>query len=525
MRETLPLLRLRWRHTQEELIYWVRSGLYYDPRKRTTAERLYGLYLLVLIVVVFLLPGWTELMATAAAAGHALPPQARLRVLGALPAVILCGQVLLAMAALRSSPFKLTYPDMAYVAGAPLPRGAAVLVGFLFTVTRRLLVAMLTAGLVSVALTQPAALGSATLTCGEAAVGMVPLAVLSWGVAWLAGCARVASYKVQRWRLLWLAPLVVLGVAALLPGALLWPGRALTLAMQGQVSSPVGLLALVATLAVAALTRVGNKVNMTLVAQESQVYARLQSLGLSLMTLFVAPGLSWQIRAQERRRAHKPRGRLPRAAGSWALVARAALSGLRHPFVLVRPLLWGVVATRLSAFLLLEHAQGRCGSTGLSQSSSRRRAASSRRSRPTRPSPSCASFCPLTPCGFCLQIQPPLCSTLGRGAGGLDRATCRAVYRCARRGAERGAGGRPRALPGAEPRPDYGLAHPHLVRSGDSHERRRRPCGRSAHEDARRPARGRDGHRSPAGWSARYQSLTPGSGELRPGSGNPTRRD
>ena len=36
MRETLLLLRLRWRHTQEGLIYWVRSGLYYDPRKRTT---------------------------------------------------------------------------------------------------------------------------------------------------------------------------------------------------------------------------------------------------------------------------------------------------------------------------------------------------------------------------------------------------------------------------------------------------------------------------------------------------------
>ncbi|HKC74199.1 MAG TPA: hypothetical protein VKF37_08360, partial [Chloroflexota bacterium] len=190
-------------------------------------------------------------------------------------------------------------------------------------------------------------------------VGMVPLAVLSWGVAWLAGCARVASYKVQRRRLLWLAPLVVLGVAALLPGPLLWPGHALTLAMQGQISSPVGLLALVATLAVAVLTRVGNRVNMTLVAEESQLYARLQSLGLGLRTLFVAPGLSWQIRAQERRRARKPRGRLPRAAGSWALVTRAALSGLRHPFVLVRPLLWGVVATRLSAFLLLEHAQGR----------------------------------------------------------------------------------------------------------------------------------------------------------------------
>src|SRR5919201_1640831 len=168
----LPVLRLRWRHTQEALIYWVRSGLYYDPRKRTTAERLYGLYLLVLIVVVFLLPGWVELLATAAAAGYALSPHVRGRILDALPAAILCWQVVLAMLALRSSPLKLTYPDMAYVAGAPLPRGAAVLIGFLFTVTPRLLVAMLMAGLVAVALTQPATVGSATRTCGEAAVGM-----------------------------------------------------------------------------------------------------------------------------------------------------------------------------------------------------------------------------------------------------------------------------------------------------------------------------------------------------------------
>jgi hypothetical protein len=359
MREALLLLWLRWRHTQEELIYWVRSGLYYDPRKRTTAERLYGLYVLVLIVVVFLLPGWVELLATATAAGHALPPHLRVQILGALPAAILCWQVVLTMAALRSSPLKLTYPDMAYVAGAPLPRGAAILIGFLFMVMPRLLVAMLMAGLVAVALTQPAALGSATRTCGEAAVGIVPLAVLSWGAAWLAGCARVASYKVQRWRFLWLAPLLVLGPAALFPGALLWSGRTLTLAMQAQVSSRVGLLALVATLALATLPWIGNRVNMTLVAEESQLYARLKSLGLGLMTLFVAPGLSWQMRAQERLRAQKPRGRLPRATGSWALVARAALSGLRHPFVLIRPLLWGVVVTRLSAFLLLEHVQVR----------------------------------------------------------------------------------------------------------------------------------------------------------------------
>jgi hypothetical protein len=359
MRETLLLLWLRWRHTQEELIYWLRSGLYYDPRKRTTAERLYGLYVLVLIVVVFLLPGWVELLATAAAAGHALSPHVRVQILGALPAGILCGQALLAMAALRSSPLKLTYPDMAYVAGAPLPRGAAVLIGFLFTVTARLLVTMLAAGLVAVALTQPTTLGGANLTFTDAAVGMAPLAVFSWGAAWLVGCARMASYKVQRWRFLWLAPLLVLGLAALFPGALRWSGRTLTLAMRGQVSSRVELLALVATLAAAALTWVGNRVNMTLVAEESQLYARLKSLGLGLMTLFVAPGLSWQMRAQERLRAQKPRGHLPRATGSWALVARAALSGLRHPFVLIRPLLWGVVVTRLSVFLLLEHVQVR----------------------------------------------------------------------------------------------------------------------------------------------------------------------
>jgi hypothetical protein len=348
---------LRWRHTQEELIYWVRSGLYYDPRKRTTAERLYGLYLLVLIVVVFLLPGWVELLATAAAAGHALPPHLRVQIPAALPAAILCWQVVLAMLALRSSPLKLTYPDMAYVAGAPLPRGAAVLIGFLFTVTPRLLVAMLIAGLVAVALTQSATVGSATRTCGEAVVGMVPLAVLSWAVAWLAGCARMTSYKAQRQRFLWLAPVAMLGAAALFPGALLWPGRVLTLSMQGQVSSSAGLLALVAALSVAVLPWVGNRVNMILVAEESRLYARLQSLG-GFMALYLDRTLVREIRAQEKLRGKKLRGRLPRATG-WALVARAALLGLRQPFILVRPLLWGVVMTRLSAFLLLDHAPAR----------------------------------------------------------------------------------------------------------------------------------------------------------------------
>jgi hypothetical protein len=262
------------------------------------------------------------------------------------------------MLALRSSPLKLTYPDMAYVAGAPLPRGAAVLIGFLFMVMPRLLVAMLLAGLVAVALGQPATVGSATRTCGEAAVGMLPLAVLSWGVAWLAGCVRMTSYKAQRQRFLWLAPVAVLGVAALLPRALLWPGRVLTLSMQGQVSSPAGLLALVAALAVAMLPWVGNRVNMILVAEESRLYARLQSLG-GVMALYLDRALVREIRAQEKLRGKKPRGRLPRATGWWALVARAALLGLRQPFILVRPLLWGVAMTRLSAFLLLDHAHAR----------------------------------------------------------------------------------------------------------------------------------------------------------------------
>ena len=72
----------------------------------------------------------------------------------ALPWLVLAIQVAMAVGSLRSSPFKLTFPDAAYVAGSPVSRAAPVFVGWLQALAKSQLVAPFAAALVAVGLTQ-----------------------------------------------------------------------------------------------------------------------------------------------------------------------------------------------------------------------------------------------------------------------------------------------------------------------------------------------------------------------------------
>ncbi len=358
MYELAPLFRLRWRGLQESLIYWVRTGLEYDPSRRTTSERLYGLYLLVVISLLVLLPGWADALAIAYQAGHVLTPHLRAALLAALPALIVLGQVALAMAALRSSPFKLSGPDSAYIAASPVPRGAPVLTGFLFHIAVRLPVWALLAAFVAVALAQPDKLDTATLACLAVGVTTAPLVALSWGLAWSIGLLRMSSPAARNRRFVWLAPLAALVPASLLPAIARWPGGVLTASMRhAGIPGQTWWLAGLAMVAVATVTWVGNRANMTLVAAESAMYARLRELGF--MARVFDPALAGQIRRQEKLRAKRFRLRLPRGAwatGLWAAAARAAVGRLHHPLTLLRPLLWGAALSRLGGTLVLGHA-------------------------------------------------------------------------------------------------------------------------------------------------------------------------
>lgn len=355
MRDATWIARLRWRRLLDTLIYVVRFGLAYDPRRRNATERLYGLYVVIVVSLLVLVPAWAEVMAGAVWLGQALPVRTRLGLLGALPACIFLVQVAPAVAALRSSPLKLSFADMAYVAGSPMPRAAPILVGFIFAMGARLPALAFAAALIAVALTLPSSLVAATGVSLATAAGALPLILFSWAVAWLAGAARVAS-SLHRRRFLWLAPLVALAPLGLAPAAALWPARTLVRVMRGDGAvGPSLLLTLLSLAVIGALGWVGNKVDMTVVVRESRLYARLQGLGSGFLAHLVDPTFApmvQQIRWQEKMAAKKPPLRLPRASGAGALMARASLAAVRHPTILLPLPFWGAALSRGAALLL-----------------------------------------------------------------------------------------------------------------------------------------------------------------------------
>jgi hypothetical protein len=335
------LARLRLRQFARSANYWLRV-LGYDPESDTLSERLYGVYLALFG------GGWAVAMAVialnaAVTLGQALPAPAFDAVPALLPWLVLVAQACIASQALRSSPLKLTFPDITYLAGAPISRGALALVACVQAGLRTLVVALPAAALVAVALAAGLAPAALEPSAAAAVAVALPLVALTLAVAWCLGLARAALPRQAGRRWLWLAPIALLPLARLLPGLLLWPGRALALALAGRAQAlwaPLLWLALLPLMALVAL--LGGRVHMADVARESQTYARIQALGMGGL---LAPEVVRSIRRRAALAGRRPVLRLPRAGGSWALAARAGLALVRDPSGLLSLVTWAGLLT------------------------------------------------------------------------------------------------------------------------------------------------------------------------------------
>jgi hypothetical protein len=257
--------------------------------------------------------------------------------------VVLLVQVYVMINALQSTPLKLTFADMAYVAGAPIRRIAPVIVGFLRQVGIRLIVVNLPVivfGLIVGRSLLPNDFGPAALRLVAA---VIPLIVLTWGIGWIVGLSRLISPRLGRLRYLWFIPLVLLPIAYFLPDAALWPGRIAALVMLGE--APVWALPLLVVLAAGAVGvtfYLGDRINMIHAVDESLLYARINALGLLAWRMI---DVQARIRMRERSASRKPFLSLPRAQGTRTFVTRALLSYVRHPFMLVACFAWGAIMT------------------------------------------------------------------------------------------------------------------------------------------------------------------------------------
>lgn len=338
---------LRWRELRGGAVYWLRV-LGHEPAGQSLNDRLYDLYLLVL------LSGWGAAMLafalqSAAQLGRIVPAELAVALLASLPWLVWGAQALAAAAALREGPLHLTFPDMAYLAGSPVARGAVALVAWGLAAARALLLALPVAALAAVAVAQSASPDtverSALLVVGLA----LPLVALTSGAAWCLGLARAASARLKRWRWLWLAPIALLPVAGVLPGAIDWPGRALALAVWGQAPAWWALALWLPLPALAALVAwLGDRVSLAEVAAESQTYARLRALG---MAAWLDSGVAQRIRRQATLARRRPFLRLPVCEGTAAIAARAGLAYLRSPGLLLPLLMWGAMVAEAGSWM------------------------------------------------------------------------------------------------------------------------------------------------------------------------------
>ncbi len=327
MPEFGALLATRWRMLHAAFLYWL-MAVGYDPEIAGLSNRLYAIYLVLVLGGLGALT-WFEVLGAAGQAATALAavpgprplPDVLLGALGGLVGLIQIAGVGLAW---WRSPLRLTWPEIAYVAGAPVPAAAIVAVAFLRVALLALPLAALLGSLAAVVLT-----GSDRTALAAAAVALAAaLAVM--GANWLAGMVRLAvpGLRVRRW----LAPLVALLLAAavaVLPAAGLWPGRTLAGSIAGAPLWPaLAWLGAAALGLVAAAIWVGSRISLTDVVDESAVYARLAVYAPGDRR---DPAVLARARAEARQGGRRPWLRLPDKQGDAMLAARAGLARLRRP--------------------------------------------------------------------------------------------------------------------------------------------------------------------------------------------------
>ncbi|MDL1900298.1 hypothetical protein FBR02_05970 [Anaerolineae bacterium CFX9] len=343
------LISLRWRQFRDDARYWLRV-LGYQSNDDSFSQKMYVFYLAIIgLIWLYTVGGWV--LERAGDLGAVIAPVDAGNLLILLSYVPLIGFVLALSAALRTTPLKLTFPDIAYVAGSPIVRAAPVLVGFVrYVVFRAALIGV--AVILFTVMLNRALYGRVTVEDVLRALSVwLALAVVTYAAAWAAGVARLSFPKLRTARLLWLTPFALLPLAFVLPDAALWSGRAAVLALVGE--APGWVIVVLVGMGVILLVGLGvlsRRMDMIQAADESQLYARLQAIGL---LQYIQPRTQARIRAQAARARRKVRWRLPEATGWNGLVSRALLSYARHPLSLIMAAVWGAVMTWAAASVIL----------------------------------------------------------------------------------------------------------------------------------------------------------------------------
>lgn len=269
------LARLQWKRFRSSAAYWL-SLIGFEPN----ANRFYLIYV-ALFWGFWLFTVWVFVIEQVYQTSLTLPPATTARLQSSIPALVFLGQVIYLVMVLRDSPLKLGAAEIEHMAVSPVRRGALILIHFIRTLLLPTCLGGVAACLIAMLLTWRSAPATVGFTGLQALVLSVPVFLFSAACVWIVAVVKAALVSRAQRLALWLTLPIVLTLAVAFPQVMLFPGALLltTIHTGLTVAILVSALALLA-LACCLLTMAGERVNMAAVADNSQMYARIQKLGI-----------------------------------------------------------------------------------------------------------------------------------------------------------------------------------------------------------------------------------------------------
>ncbi len=327
-RDLLLLIRLEIKRIRRSSRYWLRL-IGFDPINQSRAVQVY----VVLFWMFWIYTMWSYVLGQVLQVSGNLRRADTAQLLPFIPFIVFAVQVFYLVQSLREPPVKLASGDLHYVATAPLSRGMITIINFVVKLSIPALVISLIGTLAAMFFTWNADYYAAGLIGLQAFTVTFLLTYASAAPIAAVGVLK-QNYAALRTRLMfwWVVPLF-LAAPALIPQIVLLPGQAwvsLLSSSDGQAfASVIAVLVITVIIGFIVLIAAGNRLRMTKVIADSQLYARIHKLGA--LGRVIAADVILRIRRQSilmRRRVIYQR--MPKQlTGTAALVGQSLVTLIR----------------------------------------------------------------------------------------------------------------------------------------------------------------------------------------------------
>lgn len=274
-REFWLLAKLEGKRLRRNIRYWL-NLIGFD----THQSQLYQLYLSGFWSF-WLFAMWSFLIEQIYSLSSQISPQDTMRWLQLVPLGIFVLQVLFLIQVLRDGPLKLDAASLLYIATAPVSRGVITITYFF----RNMLVPVIFISLIGTLAAMFFAWRLYPDTVGV--IGLYAFTItaclvyLTGASCWIVGLLKQNRQTVYQKHIFWLIIPLMLFACAWFPQLGLWSGHVwISTITSGAISTQIILLLSCLMIALVLLYGVGQRVQMTFVIADSQIYARIQKIGV-----------------------------------------------------------------------------------------------------------------------------------------------------------------------------------------------------------------------------------------------------